>query len=186
MSKILVISGHPNISGSNANKAILSELEKSDLDIEVRYLDKLYPNFADIDVSAEQERMLLADVIVLQFPLYWYSVPALLKHWIDSVCTFGFAFGPEGSKLEGKSFLISVTIGSPETSYIADEKRDKDKSLEAFLKPLTELSKYCSMKSLEPIYSFNMSYVPGIHRSAEEVLERAKKHSKKMIDILTS
>ena len=54
-SKILVISGHPNLEKSKANKAILKELEKHfGKQISIRRLDKLYPNY-QINVKAEQE-----------------------------------------------------------------------------------------------------------------------------------
>lgn len=72
MSKVLVISGHPNLDQSNANSAILQSLTKRIDDIEVRRLDTLYSN-NPIDVEAEQKALLEAEVIVLQFPFYWYS-----------------------------------------------------------------------------------------------------------------
>ena len=75
----MVISGHPNLEKSKANKAILKELEKYfGKQISIRRLDKLYPNY-QINVKAEQEAIKNADFIILQFPLYWYGTPALLK-----------------------------------------------------------------------------------------------------------
>ena len=183
MSKILVISGHPEISKSSTNRTILSTLEASELDIQVRYLDKLYSD-KEIDIEVEQELLLDADILVFQFPLYWYSTPAILKKWIDAVFTFGFAFGPMGSKLEGKYFLASTTIGSSEENYIPDSSAEKDMSVEGFLKPLNALSKYVSMKPLKPLYSFNMYYVKGIHRDEAEVVENAKNHASRLIKTL--
>ncbi|GAL26611.1 NAD(P)H oxidoreductase YRKL [Vibrio variabilis] len=60
--------------------------------------------------------MIKADVIVLQFPFYWYSMPALLKKWMDDVFSFNFAYGPEGDKLKVKisfSRLLWVVLRSP-------------------------------------------------------------------------
>ena len=81
------------------------------------------------DVAAEQEKLLWADAVVFQFPLWWYSVPAILKGWFDRVFTFRFAYGVgehsdvrygdrfgEG-RLVGKRALLSVTIGGSESSY---------------------------------------------------------------------
>jgi glutathione-regulated potassium-efflux system ancillary protein KefG len=60
-------------------------------------LYETYPDFA-IDIEAEQEKLLTAhDVIALQFPLYWYSTPALLKEWLDLVWLHGFAYGEDGN-----------------------------------------------------------------------------------------
>ncbi|WP_342801475.1 NAD(P)H-dependent oxidoreductase [Nocardia sp. No.11] len=83
------------------------------------------------EVRAEQEKLLWADVIVFQFPLWWYSMPAILKGWVDRVFTYRFAYGVgehsdtrygerygEGT-LAGKRALLSVTVGGPEAHYAA-------------------------------------------------------------------
>ncbi len=44
------------------------------------------------DVRAEQARLRAADLVVLQFPLWWYGPPAMLKGWIDRVFERGFAY----------------------------------------------------------------------------------------------
>lgn len=81
------------------------------------------------DVRAEQEKLLWADVLVLQFPLWWYSMPAILKGWVDRVYAYGFAYGVgehsnehwgdrfgEGS-LAGKRAMLLVTTGGWEEHY---------------------------------------------------------------------
>ena len=45
------------------------------------------------DVKAEQAKLLWADALILQFPLWWYSMPAILKGWVDRVYAYGFAYG---------------------------------------------------------------------------------------------
>ncbi len=83
------------------------------------------------DVLAEQEKLLWADTIVFQFPLWWYSMPAILKGWVDRVFTSHFAYGVgehsdtkygerfgEGT-LVGRRALLSVTVGGPESHYAA-------------------------------------------------------------------
>lgn len=77
MKKILIVSGHPDLNDSFANKTILEETKKLLPEAEFVYLDKFYPDFR-IDTKAEQERLLRADIIVLQYPLFWYSAPSLL------------------------------------------------------------------------------------------------------------
>ncbi|GFG48575.1 NADPH:quinone reductase [Mycolicibacterium agri] len=78
-----------------------------------------------LDVVAEQRKLEWADVVVLQFPLWWYSVPAILKGWIDRVFVKGFAYGirdPQNPSrtlrygdgpLAGKKALTILTSGSP-------------------------------------------------------------------------
>ncbi|MEV0116050.1 NAD(P)H-dependent oxidoreductase [Streptomyces sp. NPDC050844] len=75
------------------------------------------------DIAAEQEKVRWSDAVILQFPLWWFSVPAILKGWIDRVFTSGFGYGPavpppysEGV-LAGRRALVSVTIGARESSF---------------------------------------------------------------------
>jgi NAD(P)H dehydrogenase (quinone) len=81
------------------------------------------------DVLAEQEKLLWADMIIFQFPLWWYTMPAILKGWVDRVFTYHFAYGVgehsdvkygerfgEGT-LAGRRALLSVTAGGPESHY---------------------------------------------------------------------
>lgn len=81
------------------------------------------------DVAAEQEKLLWADTVVFQFPMWWYTMPAILKGWVDRVFTFHFAYGVgvhdetrygerfgEGT-LRGRRAILSVTIGGPEPHY---------------------------------------------------------------------
>ena len=81
------------------------------------------------DVKAEQEKLLWADALILQFPLWWYSMPAILKGWVDRVYAFGFAYGVgersdthwgdrfgEGT-LAGKRAMLIVTVGGWATHY---------------------------------------------------------------------
>jgi NAD(P)H dehydrogenase (quinone) len=83
------------------------------------------------DVLAEQEKLRWADMIIFQFPLWWYSMPAILKGWVDRVFSFHFAYGVgehsatrygerfgEGT-LAGRRALLSVTAGGPESHYAA-------------------------------------------------------------------
>lgn len=68
---ILIISGHTNLAVSVANKTILETLNERLSETEIVKLDELYPNFK-INVEAEQQKLLRAGIIVLQFPLFWY------------------------------------------------------------------------------------------------------------------
>ena len=112
---VLVISGHPDHSQSVATSSILESLSQHPW-ISIRKLETLYPDY-QFDIAAEQAALLEADIVVLQYPLFWSSFPAILKKWIDDVFTFGFAFGDEGDKLKEKTFILSITAGATEESY---------------------------------------------------------------------
>lgn len=75
------------------------------------------------DVRAEIDKLLWADMLILQFPLWWYTMPAILKGWVDRVYAYGFAYGVgehsdrrwgdrfgEG-RLAGKRAMLIVTAG---------------------------------------------------------------------------
>ena len=85
-------------------------------DVAIRHLEALYPD-GRIDVAAEQAAAAAAERIVFQFPFYWYSVPPLLKRWMDDVFAFGWAYGPGGTKLRGKTLQPVLTTGGAETAY---------------------------------------------------------------------
>lgn len=69
------------------------------------------------DVRREQERVERADALVIVHPVYWWSMPSLLKGWFDRVLTFGWAFGPAGATALADRDIHLVRLGgsSPET-----------------------------------------------------------------------
>ncbi|MCO6147941.1 NAD(P)H-dependent oxidoreductase [Flavobacterium sp. NRK1] len=95
------------------------------------------------DVVIEQEKLLSADAVILQFPLWWYGMPAILKGWIERVYAFGFAYGYKNGTnqfrfgegiLSGKRAIVSVYAGGPESDYSA---RGINGPIEQLLFPLT-------------------------------------------------
>jgi NAD(P)H dehydrogenase (quinone) len=55
------------------------------------------------EIEAEQKKLLWCDVVVLQFPLWWFSMPAILKGWVDRVFANGLAYGLTDAKWPGRS-----------------------------------------------------------------------------------
>lgn len=106
---------HPRPEASRIN-ARLAEAARGNQDVVVRDVYSLYADFR-IDVATEQAALTEADRIVLQFPMYWYSSPALLKQWEDDVLTYGWAYGSTGTALHGKELGLAVSLGAPATSY---------------------------------------------------------------------
>lgn len=181
MKKVLVISGHPNLAQSTANSLIINELEKQLDKVEVRRLDRLYPDY-QIDVAAEQQALANADVIVWQFPFYWYSTPALLKKWIDDVHTHGFAYGSSGDKLHGKPLIVSFTTGGLAQDYSADGHEGME--LSAFFPQFSQTAHLCGMVFHPPIYSQGMHYIAGVSSDEElaGVQARAKEHAARLLE----
>ena len=108
---ILLISGHTNLAASVANKTIIETVQKLLPEVEVVKLDELYPDYK-INVPVEQQRLVKADIIVLEFPIFWYSAPSILERWMEETFQHGFSHGSTGDKLKGKKLVLSFTTGA--------------------------------------------------------------------------
>jgi hypothetical protein len=177
----LVILAHPHFDQSIANKAIIEELSRSDIDFEIRNLSALYPTF-QIDVKAEQEALLKHQEVIFQYPFYWYNMPAILKHWFDEVFTYQFAYGSQGDKLKGKYFIPSFTVGAPESEYhTLGEHHFK---VYEFCKNLAQTAYYAQMKYVEPLYFHGTSVNAGYTK--EDIEAKAKAQAQRLLAFLSS
>ena len=159
MSKTLVLLVHPNIAESRTNKRVAAALAQNPA-CTVHDLYAAYPDFK-IDVAHEQSLLAAHDKIVLQFPVYWYSSPALLKEWLDRVLTRGFAYAG-GTALAGKQLQVSCSVGSPEEVYSATGRNKYP--LAHFFAPFELTAQLCGMTYL-PHYAIHAA-----HRLTEEEL----------------
>lgn len=176
MNKTLVILAHPDMSRSVANKAIAEEL-KNNATVEIRTIAELYPDF-QIDAAAEQKALMAADNIVLQFPMQWFNVPGILKHWLDICFELGFAHGENGDKLKGKNFLISFTAGVSEDFY------NEGYNLENFTDMFLHTAAYTGMNFAGAVYECGMMANPAYNQTVEDVQKRAKQQADKIIKAL--
>lgn len=76
------------------------------------------------DVLEEQEKVLWADAVIFAFPLWWFSVPAIMKGYIDRVWSSGFGYQTTGERygagrLAGKRAMLMVLIGGRESYFSA-------------------------------------------------------------------
>ena len=144
---ILVITAHPYPQHSRAGRALLNAVRELP-EVQVRSLYDMYPDF-DIDVEAEQAALLGATLVVWLHPIYWYSVPGMLKHWFDVVLTRGWAYGSGGEALRGKACLwVATTGGTPETYTPAGAHH---RPFTDFIAPIEQTARFCGMHWLEPV-----------------------------------
>jgi len=139
---ILVIHAHPYPHQSRGTAALLGALEGR-AGLEVRKLYDLYPDF-DIDVWTEQRALEQAQVVVWMHPVFWYSVPALLKHWIDKVLAYGWAYGEGGTALHGKHCLWVPTTGGDEETYTQDGMHGHP--FTAYVPVIEQTARFCGMR----------------------------------------
>ena len=144
--RVLIILAHPQLDQSKANRAMIEAVQ--DLEhVIVHDLYREYPDFK-IDVKKEQALLIQSEMVVLQFPFYWYSAPSIMKEWKDVVLTWGFAFGEGGDKLKNKKIMIALTAGGTEEAYQAGASNDH--SVDEFLRPYQQTAKYCQMSYQAP------------------------------------
>ncbi len=111
----------------------------------------------------EQAQLLEAAAIVLQHPIYWYSVPGLLKHWMDKVLARDFAYGGRFA-LAGKRCLWVATAGGDEQAYSADGSHGR--AFSAYAPPIEQLARFCKMEWQPPFV------VGAAHRVLDAELDR--------------
>lgn len=183
MKNVLIISGHPDLAHSLANRTILETLGNNFPEAEVRKLDTLYPDYG-FDVKAEQAAWEKADTIVLQFPMNWYALPGILKLYLDKVLEHGWAYGSEGTKLTGKRLIVSVTTGAPGAAYEPDGAAAH--KVPEFYYALEQTGALCGMKVEGTVFSTGMLYIPGVIPEAvkDEVVAKAQEQAGKVAALL--
>jgi NAD(P)H dehydrogenase (quinone) len=146
--KVLIILAHPNLESFNhaIGKTVADRLYKNGHEVKTRDLYQLgfdpvmtleeLKNYQQAgyqrgqDILAEQEAILWADHLVLVYPTWWWSPPAILKGYLDRVFTPNFAFSfdeagtPKMSPLSGKTVSIIQTTGADET-FVRSEQLDE-------------------------------------------------------------
>ncbi|MFP2237135.1 NAD(P)H-dependent oxidoreductase [Pseudescherichia vulneris] len=182
MQNVLIISGHPNLQESIGNATILSKVAKALPEAEIRYLDALYPDY-QINVAQEQKALLKADVIVWQFPFSWYSVPGLMKLWIDRVFVHGFAHGST-AKLVGKKLIISFTAGAPESLYSPDGMFGHD--IQHYMAQFKTTALLCNLAFEDPVYTLGISYSGRDEAKIREQKSMAEAHAARLITAINA
>ena len=160
--KTLVLVFHPHLEKSQVNRKLMDAAnETGDVTVVDEYA--AYPDFR-INVEHEQRLIETHDRIVLQFPFYWYSSPALLKQWEDDVIKAGWAYGG-GRALEGKEFMLSVSTGSPADSYTREGSHVR--TMNGLLSPFETTFRHTHATYLKPFL------IQGVATSTEEQIDEA-------------
>jgi glutathione-regulated potassium-efflux system ancillary protein KefF len=157
---ILVVYAHPYPHYSRACATLLEAIQGLP-QLQVRSLYDLYADF-DIDVRAEQDALQAARLVIWMGPMYWYSVPALLRHWFEKVLVRGFAYGAEGSKLAGKDCLWVATAGGDAQAFSPQGRHGRP--FADYEPAIEQVARYCGMRWLPPFVLL------GAHEVRETVL----------------
>jgi glutathione-regulated potassium-efflux system ancillary protein KefG len=172
--KILIIFAHPALQKSRVNKQLIKYVK----DIEgVTFHDlyEVYPDF-HIHLGKEQELLVKHDIIVFHHPLFWFSVPALLKEYMDLVFQHMWAYGKKGQALKGKTLLSVISTGGRESLF--QEKGYNRHTMAEFLFPIKQTAFVCGMEYLPPFVAH------GTHTMTKEVINGHGEDYRKIITAL--
>ncbi|WP_137391702.1 NAD(P)H-dependent oxidoreductase [Rhodoligotrophos defluvii] len=118
------------------------------------------------DIRQEVEKLLEADLLILSFPVFWFSVPAIMKGWIDRVLLSGLAYGGtrfyDRGGLVGKKALVAATIGSREHMFGSDAVHGSFEAMFSHL--LRGTLGYVGMSVLPPFAAWHVPYVTDEER----------------------
>ncbi len=159
--KVLVLFAHSTPHSSRVNRKLANAARGID-HVDLHDLYETYPDFY-IDVPAEQARAEAADMIVFLHPVQWYSMPALMKEWVDAVLLPGWAYGKGGTALKDKTCLLAVTTGSPAEEYAAGQPHGR--AFEDYLPPYRQTAALCGMRWAAP------HVLHGAHRVDDDAVE---------------
>ncbi|MFM7698296.1 MAG: NAD(P)H-dependent oxidoreductase [Limnohabitans sp.] len=157
MNETLVIYGHRSPKESTFGRALF-EAATSLSHVTGHTLIEAYPDFK-IDGEQERDLLLKHSNIVLQFPFYWYSCPAIVKEWLDEVLARGWAYGG-GQALAGKSLMVAITTGGPEKVYQHDGSNHF--TIDELLRPFEQTANLCGMKWQKPFVMYGVRYLDQV------------------------
>ena len=158
--RTLVLVAHPDLARSRVNNALTDAVR--DLEgVTVRDLAAVHGG-AGFEVAEEQRLLTEHETVVLQFPWYWYSVPGILKEWMDQVLLYGFAYGSQGTKLHGKTLQVVTSTGGPDASYQPGGYNRF--TMTELMRPIDATAHLCGMKLSEPFV------VHGVHGIDDDTL----------------
>jgi NAD(P)H dehydrogenase (quinone) len=126
------------------------------------------------DIQAELDKLLAADLLILQFPMWWFSMPAILKGWVDRVFAFGatYDFGRtwENGVFAGRKAMLSITASAPEAAFKPD---GRNGDMERVLWPIhAGILALCGYSVLPPFIAHGIPFIGEEAMQAE--LERYK------------
>lgn len=119
------------------------------------------------DIEAELAKLEAADLLILQFPLWWFGFPAILKGWVDRVMVFGRVYGQgriyDTGGFKGKRALLSLTTGGPEAAYRPD---GTNGDIDGILRPLQRgVLQFVGYSVLRPQIHYGPAHVDAAQRS---------------------
>jgi NAD(P)H dehydrogenase (quinone) len=142
--------------------------ERFDVQAEQRHASERgsIPDF----VAAEIKLLDRADLLILQYPMWWHLPPAMLKGWLDRVLIFGEVYAStkrfEKGRFVGKSAMLSVTVGTSQDTYAFD---GRSGDIDLLLWPVNFSLAYVGYTVLSPFIAYGVE--GGLRYSEPAIVE---------------
>lgn len=118
------------------------------------------------DVRAELDKVAWADLVIFHFPLYWYSMPAIMKGWVDRVLVSGYCYGGmrfyDRGGLKGKRAMLAVTLGGRPHMFSRVGVHGELQLLLSHI--LRGTLAYVGFTVLPPFFAYHVPYISGEER----------------------
>ncbi|MGJ7912712.1 NAD(P)H-dependent oxidoreductase [Neobacillus sp. LXY-1] len=173
MKKILIINGHQKYESSEGY------LNHTLMDKMVNVLSKRNKIKTTIiqegyKIEEEQQKFLWADIVIYQTPIYWFSVPGILKTYMDEVFAYGLFFKGadqygKGGLLTEKKYMFSTTWNAPEKAFNDPTQFFEGNSLEDALSHLHRVHKFLGMNPLKSFTCYDVIKNPKIEKFVTEL-----------------
>ena len=120
------------------------------------------------DIVAVVEKVQWADLIIFSFPIYWYSMPAILKGWVDRVFISGVCYGGtriyDRGGLKGKRAMLATSLGGQTHMFGPGAVHGE---LDTLLKPIQQgMLGYVGLTVLPAFVAYHVPYLPQPEREA--------------------
>ncbi|KAM4614085.1 NAD(P)H dehydrogenase [quinone] 1 [Discoglossus pictus] len=119
------------------------------------------------DIVEEQKKLEAADLVIFQFPIMWFGLPAMLKGWFDRVLTQGFAYTMQqmfnNGVFQNKKAILSFTTGGLESMYTPV---GTNGDINVLLWPVQRgILNFCGFQVLEPQINYSIAHTPPEQRT---------------------
>lgn len=123
--------------------------------------------YLSADIKSELEKLTKADLLVLNFPIYWFSTPAILKGWIDRVLVSGLCYGGmrfyDRGGMRGKRALVAAALGGQQHMFAQNGIHGP---IQDMLRPLLRGTlAYTGFDVLDPFFAWHVPYINQTERT---------------------
>ncbi len=132
-------------------------------------------NLFEESLKAEMEKLEWCDILIFNFPLWWFGLPAILKGWVDRVFAMGFVYGAgkgvyDNGIYKDKTAFVTITTGGPQQAY---GESGKNGNLDNILFPIHHgMFYFVGMTVLPPFICFSPARITEEERKSELVRYR--------------